>query len=100
MLLELQGGFAVKRKINIGRGLVLWSGPSALNGYPIVVVATFASSNRKTGDMIQVWVLTADKAPIDAYKDGTDDAVCGDCKHRQSLGGGCYVTIANAPQAV
>ena len=43
-------------------GFILYRGPSLLDGSPIVVVATMASSNRKTGltgkkNMVQVWIL-------------------------------------------
>ena len=34
-------------------GFVMYDGPSAIDGAPIVVIATLKSSNRKTGDMVQ-----------------------------------------------
>ena len=81
------------------------------NGYilhetsEIVVIATgFArkSSNPKTGDMIQVWILARDVNPVQAIKIGADAAVCFDCKHRGTRGKGrtCYVRVANAPLGV
>jgi hypothetical protein len=38
-------------------GLVLWEGPSRLDGSPIVAIATFRTDNRKTGPMIQTWII-------------------------------------------
>lgn len=84
-------------------GVVLYEGPSQLDGEPIVVIATGtarASSNEKTGDMIQIWILPRDESPVDAVREGRDVSVCGDCKHRPSLGGSCYVAVFQGPRAV
>src|SRR5580693_8814233 len=81
------------------------------NGYiihedsQIVIIATaFArkSSNPKTGDMIQVWILARDVNPLQALKTGEDIVVCLDCKHRGNGGKNrtCYVRVANAPLGV
>lgn len=89
----------------IGRRLpstiVLWEGASRLDGTPIMAVAhrvNAASKNGKTGDMIQVSIMRADYAPIDAWKAGADGAVCPEaCVHRSSARGGagtCYVNKA------
>lgn len=81
-------------------GLVLYEGPSLLNQKPIVVIATgllHSSVNKKTGDMIQTWILPQDNNPVEASKIGIDDAVCGDCKHRRYSGGACYVNLGQAP---
>lgn len=87
-------------------GYVLWEGPSRLDGTPIVAIATGlglrASSNRKTGDMVQVWILPASVDPLTAVRTGDDAAVCGDCPLR-GIGGNaraCYVTMHQAPLAV
>jgi len=85
------------KKLN---GVILFEGPSKLTGEPIVAIATFNSNNKKTGDMIQTWILRSDMKPTDAIKSGKDEAVCGSCPHRRSLGGGCYVNVGQAPQAV
>lgn len=84
-------------------GLILWEGPSALDGSPIVVIATGLagrSRNEKTGDMIQTWIIRADVDPHDATKSGDDAAVCGACPHRPALGGSCYVKVFQAPKSV
>jgi hypothetical protein len=82
-------------------GYVLYEGPSALTGTPIVAILTLKTSNRKTGDMAQVWILDAgDLSPVELSKAKLDSSICGNCPHRQSLGGACYVNIGQAPLAV
>ena len=39
------------------KGYILYEGPSALDGAPIVVIATMETSNAKTGAMVQTWIL-------------------------------------------
>jgi len=82
--------------------VVIWDGPSLLDGSPIMAIATGAhpvgskaraSANDKTGDMIQVTIMRSDVDPTQALKDGLDVAVCGDCPHRSKASGGagdCY----------
>lgn len=88
----------------MSNGVILWEGPSALDGSPIVVIATGlkgrASRNEKTGDMVQTWIIRADVDPHDATKSGEDASVCGDCPHRPALGGSCYVKVFQAPKSV
>lgn len=86
-------------------GFVVYDGPSALDGAPIVAIATGTarpSENRKTGAMVQVWVLPRDASPIESVRTGADASVCGDCPLRGMLGKGrgCYVDLAKAPGAV
>lgn len=90
-------------------GLVLYRGPSMIDGAPIVAIATGLegeSTNAKTGPMVQVWILRADVAPIDAANSGADVSICGTCPHRGRVEGGrnvgrsCYVTLRNAPRNV
>jgi hypothetical protein len=76
-------------------GLILYKGPSQIDGRMIVAIATFKSSNDKTGKMVQVWIMCADVDPILAIKEGRDYSVCGDCKHKHI--GSCYVNIAFGP---
>lgn len=63
-------------------GYVLYDGPSAFDGEPIIVVATLASENVKTGGMVQTWVLRKDMSPQEAIDTGGDYSICGDCVHR------------------
>jgi hypothetical protein len=90
-------------------GYVIYDGPSRLNGKDIVVIATGfakASHNEKTGDLIQVWIMSKDSNPIDSLYKGSDDSVCGDCKHRPKTDsnpdgwGTCYVNVGQGPYAV
>jgi hypothetical protein len=84
-------------------GFELWRGASRLNGAPIVVVVTHlrrSPLNRKIGDMAQAWILPQDIAPNDALRDGSDAAVCGDCRFRPANGGGCYVSVPHTAQRV
>lgn len=74
--------------------IVLWEGQSLLNDDPIVVILTGLmrpSTNRKTGPMIQSWVLHQQVTPIHAVKSGKDQAICGNCPLRGP--GGCYVDL-------
>lgn len=80
---------------------ILWEGPSPVDGSPLVAIAT-PTVNRKTGPMVQVWILRRDKSPMDAARDGSDTAICGHCPMR---GDGfaeraCYVNVAQAPLTV
>ena len=64
------------------KGIVFYRGPSQIDGKPIVAVATLKSNNRKTGDMIQTWILRSMMSPIRALATGGDRSICGDCFHR------------------
>ena len=88
------------------RGVELWRGPSRIDGSPIVLLATLRSSNRKTGDMVQTWILRADVDPLEALASGADASVCGECPHRGdrrrggTRGRTCYVNVGQAPAGV
>jgi hypothetical protein len=72
------------------KGIVLYRGPSRLDGAPIVCVATgfrSPSDNPKTGPMVQTWIMREDVAPHTAQKTGEDSSVCGDCPLRPLLKG-------------
>lgn len=81
-------------------GFVVYEGKSLLNGEPIVGIITLRSVNRKTGDMAQLWILSAEMAPIKASKLGKDESICGTCKLRQSTDGICYVELGKSPETV
>jgi hypothetical protein len=85
---------------------VIYNGPSLIDGAPIVVLAQSNSTNRKTGDMVQTYILRADIDPISASRTGLDSSICGDCIHRgkpsdkptgQAIDRTCYVTLAHGP---
>lgn len=84
-------------------GLILYAGPSLYDGAPIVAIATgikAKTGNRKTGDMVQTWILRQDVAPVAALKSGADSSICGACPLRPASRGGCYVNVGQAPGAV
>lgn len=89
---------AIKR--NKFCGVVLYEGPSAIDNAPIVIIANrieSASNNSKTGAMVQTFIMRADIAPHEAVKSGADASICGNCPHRPSLFGSCYVKVFQAP---
>lgn len=90
----------MKIKTKKPTGFILFEGPSILDGSPIVVISTLKTSNHKTGDMIQTWVIRSDISPLEASKKKLDTAICGNCPHRHAVGGACYVNIGQAPQGI
>jgi hypothetical protein len=88
-------------------GVILYEGPSKLDGAPIVVIAVGIrknSTNSKTGAMIQTYIIRSDMDPISAVKSGADSAICGNCVHRGNedlgIGRSCYVTLIHGPRSV
>lgn len=83
-------------------GFIIYRGPSRLNGAPIVAVAiTKRSTNEKTGNMVQTYILADNgKSPVVSARDLDDAAICGSCPHRRGLGGSCYVNLGQGPRAV
>jgi len=83
--------------------VVVYNGPSRLDGAPIVAILSglkSPSQNRKTGPMLQLWILREDVSPTAAKRTGADESICGDCPLRHFLGGGCYVNVGQAPESV
>jgi hypothetical protein len=88
-------------------GLVVYEGPSMINGEPIVGIITGlkdSSKNIKTGKMLQLFILHQNVHPVEAIRSGEDFAICGDCELRGPLEGGkgraCYVEVFKAPAMV
>lgn len=86
-------------------GVVLYEGPSRIDGAPIVAIAcriTEASGNAKTGAMVQTFIMRRDVDPNKALKTGDDASVCGDCPLRPINKGAtrCYVRVYQAPLSV
>jgi hypothetical protein len=95
-------------------GAILWRGASLIDGAPIVAIAVglaSASSNRKTGAMLQTYILREDLDPHHAVRVGADASICGDCPHRGTLerrpdgtlrnrGRTCYVNVGQGPLGV
>ena len=71
-----------------------------------VIIATgfnHPSDNRKTGDMIQIWILVRSVSPTEAIRTGLDRLICGNCVHRGDGHGGdrsCYVNVGQAPLGI
>jgi hypothetical protein len=88
---------------------VIYEGPSMIDGAPIVAIATPASTNTKTGGMLQVWILSARIDPITANRTGADFSICGDCPLKgrannkpsgYATGRGCYVNLVHGPLGI
>lgn len=73
---------------------------STFTGARCRCLATRKSSNRKTGPMVQLWFLRSDREPHRAAADGSDQAICGNCPQRHSVGGHCYVVTCEGPLAI
>ena len=71
-----------------------------------VIIATgfeTDSDNRKTGPMIQIWILVKACDPVEAIKEGLDRLICGNCVHRgngDGSGRSCYVNAGQAPLGI
>jgi len=67
-----------------------------------VAIATLDSGNRKTGNMVQIWILHKEQAPVAAVQSGADEEICGKCPLRGERGQDrtCYVNVGQAPQQV
>jgi len=87
--------------------MIIYNGPSMLNGKPIVAILTNINNpsvNTKTGDMAQLTIMPKGIKPSDAVKTGEDDSVCGDCNRRPSTAKAnglkpCYVN-PRAPNSI
>lgn len=99
-------GNALDVNLSKAPGVILYEGPSKLDGQPIVVIATglrSASRNAKTGEMVQTYIIRSDMGPVEAVKTGNDAAICGACPHRGDGTGkdrSCYVTLIHGPLVV
>ncbi len=88
--------------------LIVYDGPSTIDGKPIVVILTGldqSSANGKTGDLVQSFIIRSDIAPTDALKTGDDASVCGLCPHRPMLARAtgdapCYVRVGESVLSV
>lgn len=92
-------------------GAILYTGPSQLDkSVNIFVAAVWQSSNGKTGDMLQTYIMRSDMDPLTANKYGEDYAICGNCRHRgiptldpdrkQAKQRTCYVVLGQGPLIV
>ena len=84
---------------------IIYRGPSEIDGSPIVVVAIVKSSNSKTGNMVQTYILCDNGLdPMLNNKIGNDYSICGNCQFRgeavaidapgkHAKGRKCYVAL-------
>lgn len=92
---------ALARGARKARG-ILWEGRSPIDGARTIAVATDSTANRKTGDMVQIWILRHGMLPSEAVLHGLDTTVCGHCPHRGNglQGRSCYVQVPQAPDSI
>jgi len=93
----------------MSNGYIIYEGKSLIDNKPIVAIATVDSSNKKTGAMVQTWILRSDIDPVTASRTGEDYSICGNCPHRgvasdkdtgQALNRTCYVNLIFAPNNI
>jgi hypothetical protein len=80
-------------------GAIFFEGPSRIDRAPIVGIAVYKSGNKKTGDMVQTYILRQDVRPSRAIKLGRDESICGSCRHRGDGSGSdrtCYVNVGRS----
>lgn len=90
-------------------GVVLWKGPSQIDGKPVVVIANgylaerrgTKKQSRKLGAALQVWVLREDLDPLTAVQQQEDGSICGDCELRgNGRKRGCFVQVQWWPRTI
>jgi hypothetical protein len=101
-LIGKRPSIATINRANKPSGYIIYRGPSLLDGKPIVVVAVVRESkNKKTGNMVQTYVLVDNGiSPVQNARSLADSSVCGDCKHRRGMGGSCYVNLGQGARSV
>lgn len=84
------------------KGYIIDRGLSPIDGQPYVAILTLKSTNRKTGNMAQVWILCENINPVEAVRTGKDATICGDCPHRKQPDGtrSCYVNVGQGPNSI
>ena len=93
-------------------GLIVYHGPSKYDGEQIVaiLVKPNGKSNRKTGAVVQQYILRADIDPLEASRTGADYSICGNCRHKGTPAPNktngvaynrtCYVQLFQGPLGV
>jgi len=84
-------------------GFTIAQGRSLFDDQPIVAIATGLgrkSKNRKTGAVVQVYILHRDMLPSAAIATQLDRAVCGTCRHRPTGLATCYVDVVRGADLV
>ena len=89
--------------MKIPKGFTLARFNSPLDDQPCVAILTLESSNRKTGNMCQVWIMREDVNPVEAIESGDDYSICGDCRYRKNSvtkKRPCYVNVGQSPNSI
>ena len=84
-------------------GFLLSEFDSPIDGQPCVAILTLESTNRKTGNMCQVWIMLRDINPVEAIETGADYSICGNCIHRknpETKKRSCYVNVGQSPNSI
>ena len=90
-------------------GMIVYEGASLIgNRAPIVAIATLESGNDKTGNMVQLWILPAERSPLSALQSNDNTAICGNCKLQgwfdskrgKMVNRVCYVNVGQAPEGI
>lgn len=86
---------------------VIYNGPSLIDGKPIVCIVQTETRNKKTGNMVQTYIIRSDIDPVTASRLGEDKSICGDCMHKgnpapekekgEANNRTCYVTLIHGP---
>jgi hypothetical protein len=82
--------------------MIVWQSPTI----QLIVSGLNNSTNRKTGNMVQSYILRRDVSPIEALATNKDRSICGDCPLRgttingKRTGRPCYVNVGQGPQSV
>lgn len=101
-MLQRNGSAGKRNQIN-RNGLILWESATQ------VAIATGfkkGSANRKTGEMIQIFIIVRHTNPVKAIYTGADELVCFKCPLRgelvngQLVGRACYVDLPKSVLAV
>lgn len=110
IILDFQPNFILDNIMAKLKNSIIYSGPSLIDGKPIIVVVIVKSGNIKTGNMLQTHILRADLDPMQASKTGADRSICGTCTHRgtptdnaakkTAEGRTCYVNLGQGPNQV
>lgn len=89
------------RKKDLPLGIVVYDGPSLIDGKPIICVVNCfkRTGNEKTGDMLQSWIIRKNIHPVDAMKRGEDCSVCPKSCFKKATKS-CYVHVYQAPSQV
>jgi len=89
---------------------VIYRGPSKIDDSPIVAIYLPGSTNGKTGNMAQTYILADNgKTPMENSRTGGDFGICGACPHKGETNNNpsgvaskrsCYVTLHHGPLQV